>query len=86
MAGLTRTDILEKVKKIIAEQLSVDSEEITLETHLVDDLKADSMDMVEMVMAMEEEFGMEIPDEEAEKLTRVEAIVKYVEQRLQEKE
>lgn len=86
MTGLTKTDILEKVKAIIAEQLSVDKEEITMETHLVDDLKADSMDMVEMVMAMEEEFGIEIPDEEAEKLTRVEAIVEYLERRLKEKE
>ena len=70
--------IEERVKKIIAEQLGVNEGEITNESSFVDDLGADSLDTVELVMALEEEFGTEIPDEEAEKITTVQQAVDYV--------
>ncbi|MBO2892476.1 acyl carrier protein [Pseudomonas asiatica] len=70
--------IEERVKKIVAEQLGVKEEEVTLEKSFVDDLGADSLDTVELVMALEEEFETEIPDEEAEKITTVQAAVDYV--------
>ena len=68
----------EKVKDIIAEQLGVKKEEIKPESSFVDDLGADSLDTVEVVMALEEEFGIEIPDEDAEKITTVGEAVKYI--------
>ncbi len=68
----------EKVKNIIAEQLGVKPEEVTPEAKFIDDLGADSLDTVELVMALEEEFGIEIPDEEAEKLVTVGDAVKYI--------
>ena len=68
----------EKVKTIIAEQLGVKPEEVTPEAKFIDDLGADSLDTVELVMALEEEFGIEIPDEEAEKLVTVGDAVKYI--------
>ncbi|MBU3958579.1 MAG: acyl carrier protein [Candidatus Omnitrophica bacterium] len=68
----------EKVKSIIAEQLGVKIEEVTLEASFVEDLGADSLDTVELVMALEEEFGVEIPDEDAEKITTVGEAVKYI--------
>jgi len=68
----------EKVKSIIAEQLGVKPEEVTPEAKFIDDLGADSLDTVELVMALEEEFGIEIPDEEAEKLVTVGDAVKYI--------
>lgn len=71
--------IMEKVKKIIAEQLGVDEGEITTESHFIDDLGADSLDTVELVMALEEEFGIEIPDEDAEKIQTVGDVQKYIE-------
>jgi acyl carrier protein len=70
--------IEERVKKIIAEQLGVNEGEITNESSFVDDLGADSLDTVELVMALEEEFGTEIPDEEAEKITTVQQAIDYV--------
>jgi acyl carrier protein len=70
--------IEERVKKIIGEQLGVNEGEITNESSFVDDLGADSLDTVELVMALEEEFGTEIPDEEAEKITTVQQAVDYV--------
>ena len=70
----------EKVKSIIVEQLGVDANEVTPEASFVDDLGADSLDTVELVMAFEEEFGIEIPDEHAEKITRVREAVDYIEQ------
>ncbi|MDH7552489.1 MAG: acyl carrier protein [Spirochaetota bacterium] len=73
----------EKIKKIIIDQLGVDESEVTLEASFVDDLGADSLDTVELVMALEEEFGIEIPDEDAEKLLTVEDVVKYIEAKLQ---
>ena len=69
----------ERVKKIIAEQLGVEEDEVTPEASFVEDLGADSLDTVELVMALEEEFGVEIPDEDAEKITRVREAVDYIE-------
>ncbi|MBW5406115.1 acyl carrier protein [Morganella morganii] len=71
--------IEERVKKIIVEQLDVKEEEVKNEASFVDDLGADSLDTVELVMALEEEFDIEIPDEEAEKITTVQAAIDYVE-------
>lgn len=71
----------EKVKDIISEQLGVKKEEIKPESSFVDDLGADSLDTVEVVMALEEEFGIEIPDEDAEKITTVGEAIKYIEEK-----
>ena len=68
----------EKVKHIIVEQLGVDEEEVKAEASFVDDLGADSLDVVELVMALEEEFGLEISDEDAEKLATVKHAVDYI--------
>ena len=70
-------DVFEKIKGIVAEQLGVEEVEITMETSF-EDLNADSLDIVELIMAMEEEFDLEIPDEDAEKLTTVGAAVAYI--------
>ncbi len=70
--------IEDRVKKIVAEQLGVKEEEVTENASFVDDLGADSLDTVELVMALEEEFDTEIPDEEAEKITTVQQAVDYV--------
>lgn len=75
----------EKVKEIISEQLGVKKEEIKLESSFVDDLGADSLDTVEVVMALEEEFGIEIPDEDAEKITTVGEAVKYIDEKVKTK-
>ncbi len=72
---------LEKVTEIIVEQLGVKPEEVTPEASFVDDLGADSLDTVELVMAFEEEFGVEIPDEDAEKIRTVGDAVKYIEEK-----
>jgi len=68
----------EKVKKIIIDQLGVDEAEVTAEAKFVDDLGADSLDTVELVMALEEEFGIEIPDEDAEKIATVQDAITYI--------
>lgn len=68
----------QKVKDIIVEQLGVNPEQVTEEASFIEDLGADSLDTVELVMAFEEEFGAEIPDEDAEKLTTVGAVIKYL--------
>ncbi|HSD52160.1 MAG TPA: acyl carrier protein [Candidatus Methylomirabilis sp.] len=68
----------EKVKKIIADQLGVDEAEVTPEAKFIDDLGADSLDTVELVMALEEEFGIEIPDEDAEKIATVRDAINYI--------
>jgi acyl carrier protein len=67
-----------KVKEIVAEQLGKDVNEITTSASFIDDLGADSLDIVELVMKMEEEFGIEIPDEEAEKIKTVNDVVEYI--------
>jgi acyl carrier protein len=70
--------VFEKVKKIIVEQLGVEEDEIAMESSFIDDLGADSLDIVELIMALEEEFDLEIPDSEAEKITIVGDIVEYI--------
>ena len=75
----------EKVKSIIVEQLGVDADEVTPGASFTDDLGADSLDIVELVMAFEEEFGIEIPDEEAEKISKVEEAVSYIQQNAEAK-
>ena len=72
--------VSEKVKSIIVEQLGVDADEVTAEASFTEDLGADSLDIVELVMAFEEEFGIEIPDEDAEKISRVQEAITYIEQ------
>ncbi|AMW31268.1 MULTISPECIES: acyl carrier protein [Arthrospira] len=72
------SDTFETVKKIVAEQLEVDSAQVTPEANFVNDLGADSLDTVELVMALEEEFDIEIPDEEAEKITTVQDAVSFI--------
>ena len=69
----------ERVKQIIVEQLGVSEEEVTSTASFVDDLGADSLDQVELVMAFEESFGIEIPDEDAEKITSVKVAIEYIE-------
>lgn len=70
--------IEEKVKQIIVDQLGVNAEEVTDEASFIDDLGADSLDTVELVMALEEEFDIEIPDEDAEKITKVKEAIDYI--------
>ncbi|MCK5522728.1 MAG: acyl carrier protein [Thiomargarita sp.] len=72
--------IKERVKKIVVEQLGVKENEVSNESSFVDDLGADSLDTVELVMALEEEFGCEIPDEEAEKIQTVQQAIDYIEE------
>jgi acyl carrier protein len=71
--------VSDKVRSIIAEQLGVKKEEVTDDAKFIDDLGADSLDTVELVMALEEEFGIEIPDEDAEKMVTVNEAIKYIE-------
>lgn len=71
--------VFEKVRDIIAEQLDVDKNSITPETNLMKDLEADSLDAVEIIMAIEDEYGLEIPDEQAEEFQVVQTIVEYIE-------
>lgn len=70
--------VFEKVKEIIVEQLGVEEDDVTLESSFIDDLGADSLDIVELIMALEEEFDIEIPDEDAEKITIVGDVVDYI--------
>lgn len=70
--------IFDKVRDIVSEQLGIDAEEITMESSFVDDLGADSLDIVELIMALESEFDMEIPDEDAEKISTVGDVVEYI--------
>ena len=79
------SEIESKVKSIIAEQLGVKPEEVTAQASFIDDLGADSLDTVELIMALEEEFGVEIPDEDAEKMTTVGDAVKYIEEKAAKK-
>ena len=73
--------IADKVKKIVVENLAVSEDQVTPEARFVEDLGADSLDLVELVMAFEEEFGSDIPDEDAEKLKSVGDAIKYIEER-----
>jgi len=74
--------VFEKVKAIIVEQLGVDEDEVTMDASFIEDLGADSLDIVELVMALEEEFDMVIPDEDAEKIRTVGQAVKYIQDHL----
>ncbi|PYT06262.1 MAG: acyl carrier protein [Acidobacteria bacterium] len=78
-------NVQEKVKSIIVEQLGVDEGEVTMEAKFVEDLGADSLDTVELVMALEEEFNLEISDEDAEKITTVSDAVRYIDEHLKTK-
>lgn len=73
------SDVFNRVKQIIVDRLGVDESEVTLEASFKDDLNADSLDVVELVMELEDEFDMEISDEDAEKITTVGEAVKYIE-------
>ena len=75
---MNQEEIFEKVKKIIVEQLGVAETSVTMEASFIDDLGADSLDIVELIMALEEEFDMEIPDEDAEKIDTVSDVVDYI--------
>ena len=77
-AGKAMGTVDERVKKIIGEQLGVEEDEVTAEASFVEDLGADSLDTVELVMALEEEFGIEIPDEDAEKILTVGKALDYI--------
>ena len=77
--------IEERVRKIIIEQLGVNDEQVTTEASFVDDLGADSLDTVELVMALEEEFSLEIPDDEAQKIGTVKSAIDYINERAGEK-
>ncbi|NLY44239.1 MAG: acyl carrier protein [Clostridiaceae bacterium] len=70
--------IFEKVREIVVDQLGVEEDDVTMEASFIDDLGADSLDIVELIMALEEEFDLEIPDEEAEKITTVGDVVNYI--------
>jgi acyl carrier protein len=76
--GRIMSSVAEKVKNIIAEQLGVSEDQITNDAKFIEDLGADSLDQVELIMALEEEFGADIPDEDAEKLTTVGKAVEYI--------
>lgn len=78
------SDIEERIKKIIVEQLNVEEDQVTPTAHFVEDLGADSLDNVEMVMAFETEFEIEIPDEDTEKITNMQEAVAYVQKRAME--
>lgn len=71
--------MLDKIKEIVVEQLGVDMDQVTLESNFVDDLGADSLDTVELIMAFEEEFDIEIPDTDAEKIKTVQDVIDYIE-------
>lgn len=75
---MTEQEVFEKVKAVVIDQLGVNESEVTKEASYIDDLGADSLDTVELVMALEEEFDTEIPDEEAEKITTVGKTVAYI--------
>lgn len=76
---MSEKSIEQRVKDIIVDQLGVNPDQVTLEAKFIEDLGADSLDTVELVMALEEEFGIEVPDEQAEKLQSVGDVIKYIE-------
>lgn len=73
--------VFEKIREIIMEQLNVDQDDVTMDTHLMKDLEADSLDAVEIIMAIEDEFEIVIPDDDAEKFQNVSDIVRFVEEK-----
>ncbi|MBP9015156.1 MAG: acyl carrier protein [Candidatus Atribacteria bacterium] len=75
-------DVFSKVKEIVVDQLGVDEEDVTPDASFIDDLGADSLDIVELIMAFEEEFDIEIPDEDAEKITTVGEAIEYIESKV----
>ena len=75
----------DEVRKIIVDQLGVDAAQVTIEARFIDDLGADSLDTVELIMALEEKFGVEVPDDDAEKLVTVGKVIEYIEKKLAEK-
>ncbi|MDM7323701.1 MAG: acyl carrier protein [Thermus sp.] len=79
---MTEQEIFEKVKAVIADKLSVEPEKITLEARFIEDLGADSLDTVELIMGLEDEFGLEISDEEAEKIRTVKDAITYIQTKL----
>ncbi|BAW01433.1 acyl carrier protein [Thermus thermophilus] len=79
---MTEQEIFEKVKAVIADKLQVEPEKVTLEARFVEDLGADSLDTVELIMGLEDEFGLEISDEEAEKIRTVKDAVEYIRTKL----
>lgn len=79
--GYFMAAVADKIKSIIAEQLGVKVEEVTPQASFIDDLGADSLDTVELIMALEEEFSVEIPDEDAEKMTTVGDAIRYIEEK-----
>lgn len=79
---MSQSETFEKVKKIVVEQLSVEAEQVKPEASFANDLGADSLDTVELVMALEEEFGIEIPDEAAEKIATVQDAVEYIQEQV----
>lgn len=83
---MAEDEIVERVKKVIEEQLMVDASEITDEATFIDDLGADSLDVVEMIMELEDEFGIEITDEDAEKLTTVGEAIEYIKGLMEQQE
>ena len=80
---MTDGTTFDRLKKLIVEQLGVDEEEVTLQASFVEDLNADSLDLVELIMSLEEEFGMEISDEDAEKIQKVSDAVDFIEEHQQ---
>lgn len=78
------SDVREKVKQVIVDQLSVNPEEVTDDASFIEDLGADSLDIVELVMELEEQFGVDIPDEDAEKISTVGEAIKYIDVKLSE--
>lgn len=76
--------MFDKIKNLISEQLGIDAEEVTIESSFIDDLGADSLDIVELIMALETEFDLEIPDEDAEKISTVGDVVNYIKSHTEE--
>jgi len=77
---MERDELLKKVRAIVSDKLSISEEQVTEDASFIDDLGADSLDTVELVMALEEEFGIEIPDEDAEKIVTVKNAVEYIQE------
>ena len=77
--------IFEKIQELLASQMNLDKSKITMETNIIEDLKADSLDVVEMLITLEDEFGISVPDEDAKSLTTIGDLVNYVESKTEQK-